>query len=375
MNQSQKLPLPVKVPLLNPNESEASLVAIHIKNAQPVSEGESICTLETTKTIAEVIADASGYMIWLNHDVGNLLQANEIIGYIAAKPDWKPPIEESNAASTDQTSRYPVIIPEGLRITRPALLLAQQHSLPIEQLPQNELVTEQVVRQILQTSKPLGFEPGSIETDPNTIIIYGGGGHAEALIELIRSLGKWHIVGIIDDVLKTGEEILGVSILGSGSALETLYQQGITQAVNAVGGIGNLSSRMNIFEKLTQAGFTCPPLIHPTAFVESSASITDGAQVMPLAYIGSQVKVGFGVLVNTGAIISHDCNLEDFANISPGAILAGGVIIKKGVLVGMGVTINLQITIGEGARIGNGATIKRDVPPGTIIHAGAIWPL
>lgn len=374
MNQSRKLPLPITVPLLSPNEPEAKIVAIHIKNAHPVSKGEPIYTLETTKTTAEVTADASGYMIWLDYEVGNLLHANEIIGYIASKPDWKPPVSESNIAHAGQTSHVPVKIPAGLRITRPALLLAQQHSLPMEQLPKNELVTEKIVRQLLQKKEPLAQKPGSIEIDPNNIVIYGGGGHAKALIDLIRSLGKWHIVGIIDDAIKVGDQILGVSILGDGTALEDLSQQGITRAANAVGGIGDLHARINIFKKLSRAGFYCPPLVHPTAVVETSASITDGSQVMPLAYIGSQVNVGFGVLVNTGAIISHDCKLENFANISPGAILAGGVKIETGVLVGMDVTVNLQVTIGEGARIGNGSTIKADVPPGAIIHAGAIWP-
>jgi acetyltransferase-like isoleucine patch superfamily enzyme len=34
----------------------------------------------------------------------------------------------------------------------------------------------------------------------------------------------------------------------------------------------------------------------------------------------------------------------------------------------------LNVEIGAGARVGNSAVVKQDVPQGTIVHAGAIWP-
>jgi acetyltransferase-like isoleucine patch superfamily enzyme len=40
----------------------------------------------------------------------------------------------------------------------------------------------------------------------------------------------------------------------------------------------------------------------------------------------------------------------------------------------MGVTINLGVVIGENVRIGNGATIKSDVPDGSLVRAGMMWP-
>ncbi|MGW8252120.1 MAG: acetyltransferase, partial [Anaerolineales bacterium] len=210
--------------------------------------------------------------------------------------------------------------------------------------------------------------------DATAIIVYGGGGHGKSLIDLIHALGGYHIVGIVDDSIPAQQTILGVPVLGGGEVLAELHTRGVRQAANAVGGIGDLAVRVKIFERLAAAGFTCPALLHPSAYIEPSAQLSPGVQIFPHAYVGSDVKVGFGTIVNTGAIVSHDCRLGNYVNLSPGAILAGGVQVEDGVLLGMGATVNLQAHIGRGARIGNGATVKSDVPQAGIVRAGSIYP-
>jgi acetyltransferase EpsM len=212
------------------------------------------------------------------------------------------------------------------------------------------------------------------DMDIGAIIVYGGGGHGKALIDLLRALHIYRIAGIIDDGMSAGESIMGVPVLGGDELLAGLYAKGIRQAVNAVGGIGNSAVRIKVFQNLAEAGFSCPAVVHPAAYVENSASLAPGVQVFARAYVGSEARLGFGVIINTGAIISHDCVLENFVNISPGALLAGEVQIGAASLVGMGATINLRVSVGAGARIGNGATVKEDVPAKGIVRAGTTWP-
>lgn len=215
----------------------------------------------------------------------------------------------------------------------------------------------------------------SILSDPaHALIIYGGGGHGKTLIELVRSQGKYRLAGVVDDYLCPGSTLLGAPVLGGAEILPQLKTMGIYLAVNAVGGIGNPSVRLEVFDRLAQAGFTCPSVIHPSAWIEPSAQISDGVQVLPLCYIGTDVHLGFGCLINSGAIISHDCDLAECVNISPGAMLAGNVHIGARSQVGMGVTINLSITVGTDVRIGNSAVVKADVPNGARVFAGMIYP-
>jgi acetyltransferase EpsM len=210
--------------------------------------------------------------------------------------------------------------------------------------------------------------------DPTAIILYGGGGHGKSLIDLIRSLGTYHLVGIIDDGAPTDKEIMGLPILGGAQVLNQLFLQGIRLAVNGVGGIGNVAARLKVFDTLSKAGFTYPALVHPSAVVEPSARLAPGVQVLAQAYVGSESQIGMGAIINYGAIISHDCILGECTNISPGAMLAGEVQIGDHSQIGMGATINLRLKIGRQVIVGNNATVKADVADNTRVRAGVIWP-
>ena len=211
--------------------------------------------------------------------------------------------------------------------------------------------------------------------DPSTaLLLFGGGGHGKTLIDLVRAGQKYQWVGVLDEQLPPGSDILGVPVLGGTDVLAGLYRQGIRLAVNGVGGIGHPEIRQRVFDLLARAGFTCPAVVHPRAWVEPSATLEDGVQVLAQAYVSSAVRIGYGSVLNAGVVVSHDCTTGRCVNLSPGAMLAGGVHLANYVQVGMAATINLNISIGEGARIGNGATVKGNVPAGAVVFAGTIWP-
>jgi sugar O-acyltransferase (sialic acid O-acetyltransferase NeuD family) len=204
-------------------------------------------------------------------------------------------------------------------------------------------------------------------------IIFGGGGQGKTLIDLMRAL-DYPIAGIIDARLPAGSAVMGVPVLGSDTILPELHHHGVTLAVNAVGGIGNVDARIRIFDLLDKNGFTFPSLVHPSAIIEPSATLADGVHVLPLTYIGSDAQIGFGTLINAHVVVSHDCVTGRVVNLSPGALLAGGTRIEDYAQIGMGATININVVIGSRARVGNGATVKADLPPGGRVYAGTIWP-
>ena len=353
-------PVPILVPLLNPNEPESRLAAIHAPEGARVERGQPLVTLETTKSTVEVEAEAAGYVAGLRARVGDLLRAGDRLCWLAASRDWRPPQAEQPAGESP--------LPDGLRLTAPALALARATGFDLKRLPIGPLITEAQLRELLA-----GGGPGSEAAD-RRLIVYGGGGHGKAVIEAIRAMGLHEIVGVVDDGLPSGARVLGLVVLGGMEMLSSLRAQGIRLAANAVGGIGDARSRVRVFQRLIEGGFACPTIVHPTAFVEPSALLSPGVQVMPHAYIGSESEIGFGAIINTSAVVSHDCRLAAYANVSPGALLAGGVQLGESALVGMGATLNLGVVVGDGARVGNSAVVKEDVPAGGIVRAGMVWP-
>jgi acetyltransferase EpsM len=209
----------------------------------------------------------------------------------------------------------------------------------------------------------------------NNLVLFGGGGHGKTLIELVRAAGEYRVAGIVDDGLEAGIEILGVPVWGGAALLPDLFAKGFRLAVNGVGGINHYEVRLAVFDALKKAGFTCPAIVHPSAWLEPSAVLEDGVQVLAKSYISSSAHVGFGTVINASVVVSHDCILGQVVNLSPGAMLAGGVSVDDYAQIGMAATVNLNVKIGRCARVGNGATVKADVPPNTVVRAGSIWPI
>jgi acetyltransferase EpsM len=349
---------PVLVPLINTNEADAMLACLAVKEGQFVKNGTLLAEFETTKSAADLTAEHDGFVLGLCHREGDTLRAGEVFCYLSEKADAALPVEDVPLEK--------VPVPEGLRITQPALALVQEFGVSLEKLPQDTLITEKLIREL--------FVPAAKSIDPHAVVIYGGGGHAKALIELIEAGGSYHVAGVLDDNLAVGSKLFTVPVLGTGDLLLRLKAQGIGLVVNAVGGIGDITPRLRIYERIAAAGLKVPSVVHPRALIEKSARVAEGAQVFFNAYIGSDTRTGFGCIINTGAILSHDCELGDYVNVSPGAILAGAVTVGERTLIGMGVTINLGVKVGSGVRIGNSAVIKNDVPDNSIVRAGAIWP-
>ncbi len=365
--------IPVLLPLLNANEPEARLVEIHVKDGQAVQKGDLLFTIETTKAASDVEAPESGFAR-LAASEGDTLSVGAVLAYITETAD-ETVVSNQLSVSSHQLSVSDS--PTDLRMTKPARALAESLGLDLSSLPTGRLITESFIRQITQSQNPSIKQSHNLEItkSPNAqILLYGAGGHAKAVLEMIQAIGAFRVAGIVDDnPALTGSSVLGVSVLGTRDALPGLLEQGVFLAANGVGGIINIEIRVKLFELLASHGFAFPILRHPRATVEPSALLDDGAQVFANAYVGSSAVLHEKCMVNTGAIVSHDCEIGRYSHIAPGCLLAGHVHVGERALVGMGVTTIIGLKIGDGARVGNGAVLLADVPARQIVPAGKVW--
>ena len=332
--------------------------------------GDPICVVETTKTAYEVTTGKAGYVRQLSVSVGIMANAEELICVITDSQD--EPVEEPLPKAMGTRSRQRPA-PEGVRTTKRAAALAAELGIDLSQISHKGIVTEDTVRSLAglhAVSRDMSNE-GPLDM---RLIIYGGGGHAKKVIDLVRQIHSFRIVGIIDDGLTPSTTVLGVPVVRPKSALPKLVKDGVRLAANAVAGIADMSGRVQISDMLARSGFAFPVLRHPSSVVEPSAVIEDGVQIFANTFIGSAATIKKGAIINTGAIVSHDCVIGEYSHVAPGSVLAGAVQVGPRTLIGMGVLTAIGIKIGSDVRIGNGALIHQDVPDRTIVRSGSTWP-
>lgn len=197
---------------------------------------------------------------------------------------------------------------------------------------------------------------------PLPLILLGAGGHAKVLLSLVRACG-YEMLGVCDPGLaKQGiNHWRGLKVLGGDDALER-YDPDQVELVNGIGQVVGGSLRRRVHENAGAMGFRFPALLHPSAWVDDTVVLDEGAQVMAGAVLQPDVFIGCGSIVNTKVGIDHDCHVAAHVHVAPGVVLCGGVTVAEGAFVGSGSTIIQGITIGESALIGAGTVVVRDVP-------------
>lgn len=353
----------VLAPLVNTNEPEAQVVEVHVESFTPIARGDHLLTLETSKSTLELESEYDGWAGRVRVALDDLVTAGDTLFEVwDGEPD--PTAESPGAAAAG----------EGPKMTRKAEALAAELGVDPADLPSGGFVTEADVRAAAERSAPVDLGDVADRVHENAIVLYGGGGLAKTIIDLVRAAGTHEVIGVVDDRLATGEEILGVPVIGDQRSLVPLRDAGLRWVANAIGAIGRIQIRIDVSERIGAAGLRGPVLIEPSASVASSAELSDGAQVFAGAVVSAAATVGPHAIVNSGVIVSHDCTVGANAHLAPGAILAGDVAVGDGALVGMGVTVPLGVGVGARAVVGNGATVLADVPEGTIVPAGSTWP-
>ena len=162
------------------------------------------------------------------------------------------------------------------------------------------------------------------------LLILGAGGFGQTVANLAAELGGYGKIAFLDDG-RTGGNILGTC--GEFSA----FADGDTQMYPA---FGNNATRLHWLETLTAAGITVPTLVHPRAYVSSTASLGMGTVVLPMAVVNTNVSVGSGCIINIGALVDHDCVVEDGTHLAPGAIVKAENRIPAGSKIESGVVVN-----------------------------------
>ena len=131
--------------------------------------------------------------------------------------------------------------------------------------------------------------------------------------------------------------------------------------------VGDPALRRRLAELCAGARFA--RIVAPTAIVDPTAELGEGAAICDFVMVNSLSRIGRHFQANYYSHVSHDCVIGDYVTFSPRTSCLGNVRIGDGVFIGAGAVIrngsaDRPLTIGEGAVIGMGAVVIADVPAG-----------
>ena len=205
------------------------------------------------------------------------------------------------------------------------------------------------------------------------LVVFGAGGHAKVVIDIIEQQGNYEIAGLLDDDLRhQGCSFFGYPVLGTRAQLPALLS---AQLRHAIVTIGDNARRASVAALLESGGWQFASAVHPRAYVGRGVNVGPGSVVMAGCVINAEAHLGAQVIINTGATVDHDCRIEDAVHIAPGCHLCGGVCVGQGTLLGGGTVVTPGVTIGRKAIVGAGSTVIHDVADGAKISGSPARPL
>ncbi len=200
------------------------------------------------------------------------------------------------------------------------------------------------------------------------ILIFGSGGHAKVIVDIIEKQGKFKIAGFIDGYLEKNTVIMGYKVIGDESSLEDIVFS--YEIYGGVIGIGDNSIRLDIRDKIIKyiPNFKFINCIHPQSILGKEVVLGKGNVIMANATINSSTSINNHCILNTNSSIDHDCLMSDFSSIGPNVAVGGNVKIGDYSAIGIGTNIFNNINIGNNCIIGGGSLVCHDTNENSIYY-------
>lgn len=196
-----------------------------------------------------------------------------------------------------------------------------------------------------------------MKNEKENIFVFGAGGHAKVVIDVVERQGLYEIAFLVDDD-RTMKDTLFYGYRIIGSRIELLSGT----VMKGIVAIGCNMARCKVATWLKEHGYELISVVHPSAQLARGTNIGVGTVVMAGAIINSDVIVGENVIVNSKASLDHDCSIGRCSHIAPGAILCGSVTVSDGTFICAGATILPNISVGSNVIVGAGSTVVSDLP-------------
>lgn len=200
------------------------------------------------------------------------------------------------------------------------------------------------------------------------IFIAGCSGHARVVYDVLRSEGRFEVIGFIDPVVASGTVVDGIPVLGTDKNIGSIIKSHNLQGF--IVGIGNNRRRELVAQKIKNKFHELDYVtaVHPTATVAKGVQLGAGTVLMAQATINIGSTIEDGCIINTGALVDHDCILKEYSSIAPGAVLGGNCKIDCRSFIGLGSNVIHGCQLGRDVVVGAGSLVLTDFPSYTLVY-------
>ena len=192
------------------------------------------------------------------------------------------------------------------------------------------------------------------------LAIYGTGGHAKSIYDLIKNKKKIYFFDEKKKLFKVAKKNFIVS-----GGIKNLINSKI-KISEVIIAIGDNQIRKKNFDLLKKK-FKFAKLIHPKSYYACGVKLGAGSVVMPGSLINTDSKIGYNCIINSKSSIDHDCLIGDHTHICPGVVLGGNVTIGKSCWIGLGAKIINNCIIGDNVFIAAGAVVTKNIKSNSFV--------
>jgi acetyltransferase-like isoleucine patch superfamily enzyme len=338
----------VRMPQLNPNDTEVLLVEWLVPDGTTVVAGQPICVVETTKSAVEIEAPAAGY---LRHRVktGSRIPVQAVVGLVSSDATMARPVEDEAICSLTIFSK-------------PARRRVAELGLTESDFQGYESVDVAAVEAVA-ARKMQGAPLPRLPQDEAGLVIYGTGNAALLALDCFQSTAGHRVVAFLDYAPRSAEHD-GLPVLHRLRAKE-LRAAGVKRAFVAMPLPGETLEAMSFLET---CGFELVNAVHDTAFVSSSATLGGNILIGARAHIGPLVEIGRGARILACASVAHHTRIGIGCIVADGTILGGSVSVGNEATLGLACAANAHVRIGARARIASGCCLYEDVPDAAVVR-------
>ncbi len=196
------------------------------------------------------------------------------------------------------------------------------------------------------------------------VIVVGAGGFGREVVQYVQDSFRREeaqLVGFLDDRADAeAARRSGLPLVGTTTGYTPSRDERFVMA------IGDPTARASVARRLSEKGAVFLTIVHPRAYVASTATIGEGCIIAPFASVGAHATLREQVQVHFYASAAHDSMIGSFCALSPYSVVNGGGALEEGAFLGTRATVNPGKRVGAFAKVAAGSVVYHDVPAGTL---------